>query len=295
MKNIIILGLAVMAACPLCAQGVVQSAAAQDEAAVRSAVSGMMDAVMRSAEKMDVEQIFAPLSHDQKAVFFFGFQPFTRDALIPFFRQAYGQAKSQSIRLTHTDVKVLGPDAALWLGWGTGRIDWKDGRVTEQALAETWLWQRVDGQWKVIHSHESAATLPSPQEKKQVEAALGRFAAQLKGRPLSKGQAFGKLKDFLKKNPKIAGSAFAFAPVGGVKAAPYVFRSGDDLRQKDLSSADYTAADWYAQAAAGGAWTQPYFDAEGAEIFMVTHSLLVYAADGKTLMGVATADWALPQ
>jgi len=274
------------------------AAAAAGEPSVAEQISAKMSAMIEDAQRLDVDRTFAPLSQEAKAVFFLNAAPMSREALLPFFRQNYARLKSQSIRLTGSSVKVLGPDAALWLGWGVGRNEAKSGGFSEQALAETWVWQRTGQDWQVVHYHESWQELPSAAQKARVEAALARLAAELRRRPMTAAQAPARLRSFLGKNPPVVGSAYAVAPGQGPKAAPYVYRKGGRFVDVTIGEGgfDYTAADWYARAAAGATgpvWGEPYYDAEGAQIFMVTCSLAVYAPGTKQLLGVLTADLAL--
>jgi len=131
----------------------------------------------------------------------------------------------------------------------------------------------------------------------------------------------------LRNNDLIFGSAIAFHPFSmnstssqferGVQEAergetaqglycPYAFRKGDEILSVDLAEGyDYTAntTDWYilpqallhtksAQGAQLGMWSDPYFDAGGGNIDMVTYS--VPFADSKgVFMGIATIDVSL--
>ncbi|MDD5628639.1 MAG: nuclear transport factor 2 family protein [Elusimicrobia bacterium] len=265
---------------------------------VAAEVTEKMKAMIAAAEKLDVDAAFAPLAQDPKAVFFLNAYPFSRSALLPFFRKAYEPLKAQSIRLSGSQVKVLGPDSALWLGWGTGRNQAKSGGAAEQFLAETWVWQRVAGDWQVVHYHESWQDLPSAAAKARVEKALSGFAAEVRRRPLTAAAAPARLRAFLGRNPRLLGSCFAVAPGQGPKAAPYVYRRGGRFVDVTIGEDgfDYTAADWYTRAAAGAqgpVWSDPYYDAEGGQAFMVTCSIPVYGPDGKSLLGVLTADLAL--
>jgi hypothetical protein len=53
----------------------------------------------------------------------------------------------------------------------------------------------------------------------------------------------------------------------------------------------FSTAEWYAKAAKAGKpeWSEPYYDIDGAGIFMVTCSFPIYNTQ-KELLGVVTAD-----
>ena len=135
--------------------------------------------------------------------------------------------------------------------------------------------------------------------KAKVEAALTPFAEELAAKPLDAGTISDLLTDYLKKNPFVYGTAFAFAPAEkdgkAVKLSPYVYRKGDQFIRKDWEVAgdEYTEAEWYAEPVKQKKpyWSKPYFDKYGGEINMITFSVPIYTKDAEPkLIGVVTSD-----
>lgn len=100
-------------------------------------------------------------------------------------------------------------------------------------------------------------------------------------------------------NPRVVGSAIAFAPdyfPGKHFYAPYSYRDGEKILSKQLGNAKYNyfQMEWYSEAAESkkGIWSEPYFDEGGANILMSTYSLPVLDSDGK-VFAIITADVAL--
>ena len=54
---------------------------------------------------------------------------------------------------------ALGPDAGYVVREGQYTIAYRDGRSTTKRLIMTTIWSRQDGQWRMVHLHESA---PAP-------------------------------------------------------------------------------------------------------------------------------------
>jgi sigma-B regulation protein RsbU (phosphoserine phosphatase) len=99
------------------------------------------------------------------------------------------------------------------------------------------------------------------------------------------------IRAFVAGNPKVFGSAAAVAPQFRGAYAPYFYRRGGEIARADLATEtyQYTEQDWYRAAAAGKpAWSEPYFDEGGGNVWMVTYSVPVLA--GGKLRGVVTAD-----
>lgn len=134
----------------------------------------------------------------------------------------------------------------------------------------------------------------------EVRTLARKFAEQGK---TDKETIFALLTNYLWKNPDIHGAAFALAPElkngKELKSAPYVYRNGDRLIQKDLSASyDYTASEqkWYARPVKLGkpVWNEPSFD-QGEQAWIVTYSLPVFSSGKeRQLMGVVTSDVLLP-
>lgn len=78
--------------------------------------------------------------------------------------------------------------------------------------------------------------------------------------------------------------------------APYYFGPAQQLQRSDLTRGNtpYWERDWFSEPVAAGepAWTEPYFDTGGAEVFMTTYSVPVYRQrdDEIQLYAVVTAD-----
>ena len=94
-------------------------------------------------------------------------------------------------------------------------------------------------------------------------------------------------------NPAFFGAAAALVdPSGAVSASPYVYRTGSGYTSKDLATPDYGIEDqqWFAMPLSRqrGGWTDPYFDAGGGEVWMVTRS--VPASDARGVFAVVTTD-----
>jgi ketosteroid isomerase-like protein len=61
-------------------------------------------------------------------------------------------------------VHPLSPEAAYLVREGNYTINFKDGRTVTQRLIMTTVWQRQDGEWKMVHLHESY-TVPSSEDQ----------------------------------------------------------------------------------------------------------------------------------
>jgi len=285
-----LLGLIAFAS-PLLAE---EALTAAETAAITTSVNQLMTDLIRNGEALNADKMFAPLSDEPAAVFFTGGRPYSRPALMSAMTQAYAGMKRMSVTITHSQVKVLGRDTAIWLGWGIGKTVGKNGGTREEVLTETWIWQRLGRHWEVVHYHETVGAMPDAAVKAKVAIALTRFAAELQHVGPTPDTAAAKLDAFLRRSPEVLGATFAFAPERGTKAVAHVYRHGGRFERLTApAGSDYTATDWYAKAIATGepTWSAPYLDLTGT--FVVTCSLRVLETGSGKPLGVVTADLAL--
>ena len=139
---------------------------------------------------------------------------------------------------------------------------------------------------------------PSQDElKATVVSALDDLAAELAAdRPAEAKDYAPRLQAYLEANPDFYGSAAALLDAdGAVTASPYVHRTDDGYATVDLAvpSYDIDSQAWVTAplAAGAGVWTDPYFDAGGGEIWMVTRSAPVRDAEG--VFAIITTDLAV--
>ncbi len=264
----------------------------QDNPEISATVGKLMDDLTRTAVTLDAEKTLAPLSKDKDAVFFFDSKPYTRNELSHCMGKIYGSLKTMSMTWDRKYVKVLGPDAAVWIACGKGKSVSKSGELYDEFLTETWIWQKIEGKWQVVHSHESVASLPNAEKKEKIEKALTQFSLEMQKDPPTAENIYASIEKFLSKNPEIIGSAFSMNPEAGKKASFYLFKSGTVFERRGTPTTyDYAGADWYLNSVKTGKaeWIEPYYDIDGAGIFMVTCSIPVYSKE-KKLLGVVTAD-----
>ena len=119
-----------------------------------------------------------------------------------------------------------------------------------------------------------------------VVAALDALAADLLAdRPADADAYTERLQAYLEAHPSFFGSAAALLDRSGtVISSPYVYRTADGYATKDLAAPFYNieAQDWLTAPLAANAsvWTNPYFDAGGGEVWMITRSVPVRDAEG---------------
>ncbi len=273
-----------------------QNLTEQQRSAIADSIQQMMDRITSDAAGLNAESLFSPLDQDSSAWYFSDGMPYSFRTLKMAFSNLYSQLKTQQMIPVKTRVEVVSRDMAVWTGYLKSRYVTNGDQVVDQMLCETWIWQRGENGWKVTHYHESIMNLPSAEARAAVEVALGQLAGELSGKALDAENVKPMLKNLLEKNPRIFGSLLAFAPVEEdgktTYAAPYYFRSGNEIKFLELpSDFNYTNLDWYAAPFQQKLpfWSNPYFDTGIGGVNMVTYSIPIVAGEGK-FVGILTAE-----
>ena len=131
----------------------------------------------------------------------------------------------------------------------------------------------------------------------EVVASLDALAEELVAdRPDDAVTYIERLQAYLEAHPAFYGGAVALPNRdGNVVTSPYVYRTDDGYVTLDLAVPSYNidSQDWVKAplAANAGVWTEPYFDAGGGEVWMVTRSVPVRDAEG--IFAIITTDLAV--
>ncbi len=131
-------------------------------------------------------------------------------------------------------------------------------------------------------------------QRDAVVTALDTLAADLlKNRPADAVAYTERLQTYLEAHQSFFGSAAALLDSSGdVITSPYVYRTANGYASLDLATPSYSieAQDWFAAPLAENTsvWTDPYFDAGGGEVWMITRSVPVRDAGG--IFAIITTD-----
>lgn len=267
-----------------------------EKQAVTDTINRLMNKMIGFAETANIDSTFQWLTNESNALFVSEKMAYSKRDLVSKFKALYTEIGSQKMEPVKSQVLVFSPESAAWIGVAKGRYSGKEGQKVEQLLSETFIWQHEKDGWRVVHYHESVLNLPDASVKAAVEKGMIALAEKMHGQTPTPSEMPVLLTEHLQKNPLIYGATFAFAPseTNGKthRAAPYLYRSGTGFRQVDLpESFDYTVSEWYAIPVQNKSpyWSNPYYDAGGGSVVMVTYSIPMYDRENN-LLGVLTSD-----
>ncbi|AFY58408.1 hypothetical protein Riv7116_6051 [Rivularia sp. PCC 7116] len=129
--------------------------------------------------------------------------------------------------------------------------------------------------------------------RKIIQEATEELASSFNGIPSNIDDVFIGLKNHLRKNPKILGSAFAFSPEI-MCSCPFVLRDVNKFVSKDIADTlMYSNTVWYEVPVKQRKpiWSVPYFDIgkSGEDILLTTYSVPLFSRDSH-IFGVVISD-----
>lgn len=155
-------------------------AAGFDEAAVEREVREQVAELVEAWGSLDPDRYLDLFSSDSH--WLYEGVPIDPEMLDGMVRSYMGSHAEAEYAWEDTSVEVLGPDAALFAGTFSLRQVDKAGKESSDQGAVTFVLERRNGQWKVVHAHESLpaaeATGVEPRDESMDRAALDSIRAE---------------------------------------------------------------------------------------------------------------------
>ena len=129
----------------------------EKNAAIEKAILKVHTEMVKAAENLDADTLFRHVLEMNKGVIVQdGTIMTTRQEALDGTRQGFQKFKSVSYKYKHKYITVISPTVALWVADGTTSVTFNgDGSEISVEFAETIVFTKKDGQWKVLHTHGS--------------------------------------------------------------------------------------------------------------------------------------------
>ena len=130
---------------------------AQDRAAIEKAVLETSAQMTRAAENLDVDRLFSfMLPNDRGSIVQYGNVLQTREQALAQTREGFRGIRSVEYRWKRQQVTVISPTVALLVSEGEAHMTTEQGASFSRSFAQSLVFVLTDGQWKVLHAHQSA-------------------------------------------------------------------------------------------------------------------------------------------
>jgi ketosteroid isomerase-like protein len=124
---------------------------------IEKAILKVHSAMKKAAENLDTDTLYSYVLDTNKGSIIENGRLFlTRKDSLESTKQGLGRLKGLSYSYTQRHITVLSPVAALWVGQGTATATLEDGREFSSPFAESIVFVKKGGKWKVLHAHRSS-------------------------------------------------------------------------------------------------------------------------------------------
>ncbi|HQI53748.1 MAG TPA: nuclear transport factor 2 family protein [Candidatus Cloacimonas acidaminovorans] len=126
-----------------------------DPSALITQIDTIMKELLTDAENLKTGVLEKYLSNDPTDMYYLGAKVYTRKDLISALKQEYTSIANQKLEILQQKTYILGNEAAVWIANIRGIATNKDKKTIETIYTETWLWQKVNNEWKITHFNKS--------------------------------------------------------------------------------------------------------------------------------------------
>lgn len=159
MKNILFICLAGLLSILTSCQEARPGWSGAEKEAAKKEISARIDEIIKASENLDVDaamevywngEEFRIISPDASASSYEDY----KNTMKAFF----GEMKSCSFETIDEEFRFLGRDQLLYTWYGNNTVVFNSGENLEiPSYTGTMLFEKIDGEWKIIYAHESAA------------------------------------------------------------------------------------------------------------------------------------------
>ena len=142
----------------------VREPSGEEKNQIVSEVLALTNEIKAAAEAADADGLFRYHSDAIDAAHIIDGKRFVRSQMVTNYKDLYAGVANQEINLGAPLVKVLSTDLVLVVSQGTFTSNSKNGSALSGGVAWTYLWQKHNDIWTLLHAHQSFPGPISPSE-----------------------------------------------------------------------------------------------------------------------------------
>ncbi|MBN1781071.1 nuclear transport factor 2 family protein [bacterium] len=123
---------------------------------VREEITALNKTLVGYAEHADLEAMFRSIADREGVIIRDGRLLGTKADAYTEYQQGFQDVASLEYHFDHEIISVLSTEIVLVVSDGRSVLTTPDGRTFETPFAQTLIFGREDGEWKVIHAHASS-------------------------------------------------------------------------------------------------------------------------------------------
>lgn len=122
---------------------------------IQDSLKTIVQIVFKNSETLNLEKALSPFLATDEFQFISNGQKFSFNDLKKIETEYFSTLKQQSFNFTDQNFNVINQDNAIATLIGTLTAVQKDGLIQKSNIAETIIFKKINGAWKIVGGHES--------------------------------------------------------------------------------------------------------------------------------------------
>ena len=119
-------------------------------------INSLFEKSLKAGERLDINGITENVNDTLKAGFIDnGMYLNSFDEVMSRFTNATKGIDSQEMAIVNKKITILSPNAVLLTASGNYKVKVPDGRILEGTFAWSFVYSKINNNWKIVHSHMS--------------------------------------------------------------------------------------------------------------------------------------------
>jgi len=133
-----------------------QSLSSQSITLIKNEVDSVFHSAIKAAENLDYDQISKGVSDKYNAGFILNGSYYTTySSMISVLTSNLQAGAKQKIAIQNEKISVLTPNIVLLTATGNAKVDLNTGQSFTSTFFWSFVYEKINGQWKVVQSHQS--------------------------------------------------------------------------------------------------------------------------------------------
>ena len=156
MKRVILMIITIIVCLGICSSAYPQGLTKNQKERIASEIAADFEKNIKAAEKFDIKGLTDCVNDTLKAGFIDNGNFLNSfDEVIKGYKENIKGIKSLKYSISNKKITVLADNAALLTASGSASLALEDGRTITGGFAWTFVYSKVNDNWKIIHSHMS--------------------------------------------------------------------------------------------------------------------------------------------
>lgn len=129
----------------------------EESSALNQEINSYMVQILSEAEELKIDALQNALDDAPLNRFYENGKAYRRNLYLQTLKARYQDLESQKIEVFEPRSIVMGRKSVVWTAQISTQSTDKEGNTHDVSSAETWVWQKIDNYWRVLHLNSAWA------------------------------------------------------------------------------------------------------------------------------------------